>query len=151
MKLKNSNCDETQNHKWWHNSKTQTVTKLKIKIVTTQKLKLWQNSNWKKKTQKLKMSQNSNCEKNQKIKLDTRTQKHKLWQNSNCGKTQKLKLCWKLNFWSNCDEFKNSNWDETQKLKWWQNSNSDCDKTQKLKLWQNSYFGKTPKVTKLKM
>ena len=45
MKLKNSNCDETQKLKWWQNSK----------------LKLWQNSKTQSVT-KLKLLPNSNCE-----------------------------------------------------------------------------------------
>ena len=89
--------------------------------------------------------QSSNGDKTQKLKL-WKTQiyqnsithivtKVKMWQNSSCDKTQivtKPKLIQK----SNCEE-KNikSLFDKTQiktKLK-----NSNCDQTQKLKLWQN--------------
>ena len=63
-KLKNTNCDKTQQFKWWQNSK----------------LNLWQlkNSNWDK-TQKLKLWQNQ-YKKRGKI------------ENTNCDKTLKLKL-----------------------------------------------------------
>ena len=68
LRKTSNSCDITQILKVWpnskcHNSKTQSVTKLK--------LKLWQNSKCQK-TQKLKMWQNSN---------------------SNCDKTPKPKLC----------------------------------------------------------
>ena len=47
MKLKNSNCDETQNLKVWWNSKTPIVTKLQLwqnsKTQNVSKIKLWQN------------------------------------------------------------------------------------------------------------
>ena len=79
MKLKNSNCDESQKLKLWWNSK--------LKITngdTTQRLKLWQNSKTQivgQKTQKLKMSLTWNCDKTRELKLNTKSQKLKLWQN----------------------------------------------------------------------
>ena len=80
MKLKNSYYDETQKQKLWslklkwrQNSKTQ--------FVTTQKLKLWQNSKCEKKTLIV-------------TKLKTWRKKLKMWQNSDCDKPQELKL-WK--------------------------------------------------------
>ena len=66
-KLKNSNCEEK-------NSKTQTVTKLK----------LWQNSKWEEKKQKKSQFYNSNYDKKQKLKL---------WQNS------KTQIMSNLNLW----------------------------------------------------
>ena len=84
MKLKNSNCDETQKLQWWWYSKTQMWWNSKTQIVM--KLK---NSNFDKtqncdKHQKFKMRQNSHC--------DT-TQELKSWQNSenfNGDKTENL-------------------------------------------------------------
>ena len=55
-KLKNSNGDKTPKVKWWQNSKSQIVTKLKKTQVVT-KLKLWENSN----------CDNSNCYKTQNV------------------------------------------------------------------------------------
>ena len=87
MKLKNSNCDETQQLQLWWNLKTQIVIKFKTQIVMklkssngdeTHKLKWWLNS----KTQIVMKLKNSNCEE---------TKKPKFWQNSNCDKTKKLK------------------------------------------------------------
>ena len=83
-KLKNSNCDQTQELKLWEkktqklklstNSKTQVVTKPKnSKCNRTQKPKLWQISKSKIMT-KLKMLQNSNS-------------KTEMWQNTKCDKT----------------------------------------------------------------
>ena len=98
-KLKNSNCDKTQNLKMWQNStcdKTQVVTKLK----------LWRNSN---------CDKNSSCDKTQivtKLKLWEKTQKLKC-DNSECDKTRELKL-WQLKN-SNYDKtLKKSNWDKSQ-------------------------------------
>ena len=78
LKNKNSNGDKTQKLKLLQNWKTQ--------IVTSQKLKLWRNSN---------------CDKTQivaKLKMWRRkkTQKLKMWQNSNCDKTEELKV-WQEN------------------------------------------------------
>ena len=76
MKLKNSNCDETQKLKLWKNSKTQIVIKLKnSKVTKLKKINLWQKS----KTQivtKAELWQNSICDKTQIVT------KHKLWQKS---------------------------------------------------------------------
>ena len=62
-------------------------------------------------------------------------------------------------------KLKNLNWDDTQKLKWWQNSNTqivtklkhlNCDKTKKNQILKNSNgnkksnYAKTQIVTKLK-
>ena len=63
--LKPSNCDKIQKFKFWQ--------KPKIKIVTTQKPRMWQNSQ----TQTVTKIKNSNCDQSQKLKL---------WQNS---KTQR--------------------------------------------------------------
>ena len=126
MKLKNSNCDETQKLKLQWNSKTQTVMKLKSSncdknsnVEKTQKLKLWQKS----KTQivtKLKLWQKSNYAKTQ-----------MLW-NSNCDKTLKLKL-WQNSNTQTVAKLKNKNCDKTQimiKLKMWR-------KIREFKIWQN--------------
>ena len=67
------------------------------------------------------MSQNSNCDKTQDLKLNTKTQNIKLWGNSKTQTVGKLKF----------DEtqivmkFEKSNYDENQKLKWWQNLKYD--------------------------
>ena len=90
-KLKNSNCDKTWKHKLWPDSKTQIVTTQKLKLWQNWKFKLWGNSNTNPdKTQKLKLwhnFKNSNCYKTQKLKL---------WHNSKCDKNQKLKFWQKL-------------------------------------------------------
>ena len=74
-------CDETQKLKWWQNSKTWKVTKLKNAISNkSQKLKSGQNSKTQIATKKYVTTQI--CDKTQiVIKL-------KLWQKSNCDKTQ---------------------------------------------------------------
>ena len=107
MKLKNSTCDET--------SKTEIVMK-------TQKLKLWYN-------QKHKLWQNSKPEadKTKKNLKGDKTQKLIWWQSSKTQIVTKLKKI-------DCDKTLK------KKPKFWQNSNCDnsnCDQTQKLKLWQN--------------
>ena len=121
MKLKNSNCDETQKIKFWWNSRNQMVIKLKnINCDKTQKLKLW--PNFKKK--------NSNCDKAKNV-IGTKLKKSncekiiELWQNLSCDKTQIVSKLKKSKF----------------------EKKSNCDKTQKLHLKQNS---KTQIVTKLK-
>ena len=58
----------TQKHKLWQNLKTQILTNSKNQIVSTQKLKFWQNSNYDK-TQIVTKLKNSNCDKAQKLKL----------------------------------------------------------------------------------
>ena len=158
MKVKNSNCDETQitngdttqKLKLWQNSKTQTVAKLK-------------NSNCDK-TQivRRKILKNSKCHKTQIVtkfensNLIQKTQKLKLWQKLKTQIVSKIQIFTKLKLWWNLKnqivmKLKNSNVDKTQKLKWRQNSNSECDKTQKLKLWQNWNFDKTHIVTWLQL
>ena len=58
MKLTKSNCDDTQKHKLWWNSKTQVMMKLKnSNCDKTQKQKLSQNS----KTQMATKLKNENC------------------------------------------------------------------------------------------
>ena len=87
IKLKNSNCDQTQELKLWkikklkllYNSKTEMVTELKnSNSYKTNK----KNSNYNKTklVTKLKWWQNSKCDKTQVVT------KPKLWQNSNCEK-----------------------------------------------------------------
>jgi hypothetical protein len=140
IKLKNSNCAETQKLKLWWNSKTQIVIKLK--------LKWWQNS----KSQIVTKLKNSNRDNTQIVRDKIRNSK---CDNLNCDKTWELKLCQKLKLWQTVMKLKNSNCDDIKKtqiviklkLKWWQNSKtqtvtklkiSNCDKTQILKSWQKS-------------
>ena len=95
MKIINSNGDKTK-------KKTQMVTKLKnLSGDKNQKLKLW-------------TIKNSKCDKTQMVT------KLKLWPNSNCDKTQ---IVTKLQLWHNSKiqivrNFKDSNYDKTQKLNW---------------------------------
>ena len=95
----NLNCDKLKNL-IYDIPKTQIMTKLKKLKLTTQKLKLWQNSKTQivreKKSPKL---ENSNWDKTQKLEL---------WQNS------KIQIVTKLNN-SNCDKTKKSNCDKTKK------------------------------------
>ena len=130
IQLQKSNCDRTQKHKLWQNSKTQIVTKLKLwrkklkkskchktQIVPNLRTQIkYQNS----KTQIVTKLKNLNCVKNASF---NETQIVMKFENSICAETQKLKL------WQNwyCDKthiatkLKNSNYDKTQKLKLWQN------------------------------
>ena len=90
MKLKKLNCDETQKIKFWWNSKTQIVVKLK-KNPVVMKLK-YSNGDKKSKTQIVTKLKNSKGDITQKLKLwkKRKTQKYdflsklKLWQNKNC-------------------------------------------------------------------
>ena len=92
--------------------------------------------------------QNSKCDNNQIVtKLELRlwqTQKLKLWLNSKTQIGSKTQIVMKFN---------NSNWDETKKLKCWQNSQtqivtklkkSNCES--KLKMWREKNL-KTQNVT----
>ena len=80
MNFKNSDCDETQELKWWQNSKTQIVMKLKNSNGDkTQKLKLWQNST----TEIVTKLKNAICDKTLNVK------ERKIWI---FDKTQELKL-----------------------------------------------------------
>ena len=74
MKLKNSNCDESQKIKFRWNSKTQIVIKLKnSNCDATQKRKLW----WNSKTQIVMKLKNSNCDNTQIVtKLKTQIVKN---------------------------------------------------------------------------
>ena len=81
MKLKNSNCDETQKLKWWQNSNCDQAFFFFYKTQIVTKFRLWQNSKCDT-TQILTKLKNSNCDKTQKLKLD-KTQKLKLWPNLN--------------------------------------------------------------------
>ena len=150
MKVKKSNCDETQNSncdktqlKLWWNSKTQIVIKLKnSNCDETKKLKWWQTLKTKNGD---KTKKNSYCEKNPKTQIVTKlilTQvvtKFKWWKNFIYDITQiviKLKICN-----SNCDQTKNSNCEKTQKLNLWK-KNYKTQIMTKLKLWQISIFNK---------
>ena len=139
-KFKKSNCDKTQKLKWWQNSKTQIVIKLKnskcdnTHLVT--KLKLRHNSNCDK-TQivtKLRLLQNSNCDKTQ---IGT---KLKWWQNSNMDNTQIVREKFKnsCNKTQIVTKLDNSNYDNTQKLKMWQNLKIEI--WTKPKIWQISIY-----------
>ena len=129
MKLKNSNCDETQKLNFFSNSKTQIMMKLKnSNCDQTPKLKLWWNS------------KNSNCDKNKKIKL---------WWNSKNQIVKKTHVLTKLKLWQKSNE-------KTQKiyvtkLKLWQNSrtqtmtkqkNQFVTKLKNSRLWQNLNYDK---------
>ena len=83
MKLKISNCDETQKFKLWSNSKTQFVIKLKTKLKKSNGYKT-------KILTKLKLLQNSNCDKTQTLTKSN---------NSKCDQTQIVTKCF-----SNCDK-----------------------------------------------
>ena len=100
--------------KFWHNTETQIVTKLKNS-----------NCDQTKKTQIVTWRKNSNCDKTQKLKLlpNSKTQNVTRRKNPNCGKTHKPKL------------LQNSKTQIVIKLKLCQYQN--CKKTQKLKVWQN--------------
>ena len=143
MKLKNFYCDKTQNLKWWQNSKTQIMTKLKL---------------WEKKLKKLKCD-NSNCDKTWELKW-WQTSKLKFWQYSKTQIVSKAQIVMKLKLWWNsrtkklkkklkCEE-KNSNskCDKTQivtkleSLNYDKTQYLDFEKTQKLKLWQNLKYEK---------
>ena len=93
MKLKNSNCDETQKLALWWDSKTQILLKLKnSNSDKTDKIKLWQISNCDKtEIVKEKELNNSKCDKTQNVT------KLKLWPNSKTWIVTKLKS-------SNCDK-----------------------------------------------
>ena len=114
MKLKNSNCDETNKLKAWWNLKTH--------CDKTQKLKLW----WNLKIQIVMKLKNSGCDKNSKTLIVTKlknskwrkTQKIKSWQNSINKNVTNLKL-WQnsktkivATLFANCDE--NLNYDKSQ-------------------------------------
>ena len=120
MKLKNSNCDDTQKLKLLWNSKTQIVMKLENSNCDKTQTQIVMNPNNSKcdEIQKLKLWQNSNCDKFQIVT------KLKLYKNSNCDKTWKLKN-------SNCEE-------KNQKLKFWQNSKTWI--VTKLESWQISSY-----------
>ena len=79
MKLKNSNCDETQ-LKLWSNSNCN----------QTQKSKLW----WHSKTQIVMKLKNSNCDETQNLKLllNSKSQIVMKFKNSIYDETQKLKV-----------------------------------------------------------
>ena len=126
MKLKNSNCGETQKLKLGWNSQTQIVMKLNTKIVIKKKMKSW----WNLKTQivmKLKTKDVIKLKISNLMKLKTQI-------------VMKLKTHIVI-------KLKSSNWDETKKtqvviklkqIKWWQTSrrqivtklkNSNCETT----------------------
>ena len=73
-KFKNSNCDKTQQHKLWQNSKIQIVTILKTLILTILK------------TPNVTKLKNSNCDKIKKNKIMSK------FINSNYDKNHQLKL-----------------------------------------------------------
>ena len=89
MKLKNSNCDETKNLKFWWNPKTQIVMELKnSNCDESQKVKLWWNS------------KKSICDETWKLQLWCNSKTHiviKL-KNSNFDKTPKLKYIFQSQF-----------------------------------------------------
>ena len=123
-KTQYSNCDETQ-----------------AQIVTTIKLKLWQNS----KNLSCEKTQNSNCDKTQKPKLwqNSQTQKIKMWQSktSNYGKSP-IMTKFQTQIGGKTPVLKL--WEKNQietKLNWYQNSKSQI--VTKLKLLQNSNYDKS--------
>ena len=116
-KIEKLKCDKTQKLKMWQNSKTWNVTKLKnSKCDKTQKLKMWQNSQTQNETKLTKLTN---------LKCDN---KIKMWQNSKYdnSKTQNVKKTTPKT--QIVTKLKNSNSDETQKLKFYQYSISKLKK-----------------------
>ena len=129
---------KTQKLKLWKNLKTQIVTKKNINCDKTQKLKLWQNS----KTHIVTKLNNSNCDTvvtvETVVTVVTGVTGVTFFILNNCDKTRNRQIVTKR---------KNSNFDKTQNLNFWRNSeiqivtklnNTNCDKTQIVTKLKNS-------------